>query len=114
MAAYENYEYNMNLIEDMFRHIAKEAFGKTEFKVKGHTVDFAKPWTRISMSDAVKNKFGIDFRTVASVEEANAHLQKIGVTETAPSIGEALVAAFELVEPLTSPSDSHREPAGRS
>jgi len=99
MTAYENYEYNMNLIEDMFRFIAKEAFDKTEFKVKGHTVDFAKPWTRISMADAVKNKTGIDFRTVASVEDANKHLQALGVTETQPSIGEAMVAAFELVEP---------------
>lgn len=99
MTAYENYEYNMNLIEDMFRHIGKEAFGKTEFKVKGHTVDFAKPWTRISMADAVKNKFGVDFRTVATVEEANEHLRKLGVHESQPSIGEAMVAAFELVEP---------------
>lgn len=99
MTAYENYEYNMSLIEDMFRHIAKEAFGRTEFKVKGHTIDFAKPWTRISMADAVKNKTGIDFRTVASVEEANKHLQALGIAESHPSIGEAMVAAFELVEP---------------
>ena len=35
MTAYENYEYNMNLIEDMFRHIATTAFGRTEFKVRG-------------------------------------------------------------------------------
>ena len=48
MAAYENYEYNMNLIEDMFRHIATSVFGKTEFKVRGHTIDFGKPWRRIS------------------------------------------------------------------
>jgi lysyl-tRNA synthetase, class II len=99
MTAYENYEYNMNLIEEMFRHIAKEAFGKTEFKVKGHIIDFAKPWTRISMADAVKNKTGIDFRTVGSVDEANKHLQGLGVHESQPSIGEAMVAAFELVEP---------------
>jgi lysyl-tRNA synthetase class II len=26
MTAYENYEYNMNLIEEMFRHIATEGF----------------------------------------------------------------------------------------
>jgi lysyl-tRNA synthetase class 2 len=99
MTAYENYEYNMNLIEDMFRHIAKEAFGKTEFKVKGHTVDFAKPWKRISMPDAVKEKFGVDFRTIQSVDEANAVLQKIQAEGPQSSIGEALVAAFELVEP---------------
>src|SRR5688572_1931673 len=99
MTAYENYEYNMNLIDDMFRHIAKEAFGKTEFKVRGHTIDFAKPWTRISMPDAVKQKFGVDFRTAGSVDEANALLEKIGVTEKGPSVGEALVLAFERVEP---------------
>jgi lysyl-tRNA synthetase class 2 len=99
MTAYENYEYNMNLIEDMFRHIAKEAFGKTEFKVKGHTVDFAKPWKRISMPDAVKEKFGVDFRTIQTVDEVNATLKKIGIAEAQSTIGEALVAAFELVEP---------------
>jgi lysyl-tRNA synthetase class 2 len=110
MTAYENYEYNMNLIEDMFRHIAKEAFGKTVFKVKGHEVDFAKPWNRISMADAVKNKFGVDFRTIASVEDADRELKNcrdkqreagglIKSMEPASSIGEAMVAAFELVEP---------------
>ena len=29
MAAYENYEYNMNLIEEMFRHVAVTVFGRT-------------------------------------------------------------------------------------
>ncbi len=99
MTAYENYEYNMNLVEDMFRHVAKEAFGKTEFKVKGHVVDFAKPWIRISMADAIQNKFGVDFRTIATVQEANEQLRKLGVEEAQPTIGNAMVAAFELVEP---------------
>jgi lysyl-tRNA synthetase, class II len=35
MTAYENYEYNMNLIEEMFRHIALKVFGKTEFTCAG-------------------------------------------------------------------------------
>src|SRR6185436_12563302 len=61
--------------------------------------DFAKPWTRISMADAVKNKFGVDFRTMQSVDEANAALQKIHAEGPQASIGEAMVAAFELVEP---------------
>ena len=69
MVAYENYEYNMNLIEDMFRHIAVNVFGKTEFTVKGHAIDFGKPWKRASMSDLVKEKTGVDFRLVKNVEE---------------------------------------------
>ena len=49
MTAYENYEYNMNLIEDMFRHVATAAFGRTEFKVRGHVIDFSQRWRRVSM-----------------------------------------------------------------
>ncbi len=56
MTAYENYEYNMNLIEDMFRHVATTAFGRTEFNVRGHAIDFGKPWRRVSMADAVQGK----------------------------------------------------------
>jgi lysyl-tRNA synthetase, class II len=96
MTAYENYEYNMNLIEDMFRHVATQVFGRTEFTVSGHVVDFAKPWRRVSMADAVKEKTGIDFRACATVAEANAHLAGLGVKETQPSVGEALVKAFEV------------------
>jgi lysyl-tRNA synthetase, class II len=96
MTAYENYEYNMNLIEDMFRYVATQAFGKTEFTVRGHVIDFAKPWRRVSMADAVKEKTGIDFRTCATAAEANAHLAALGVKETQPSAGEALVKAFEI------------------
>jgi lysyl-tRNA synthetase class 2 len=96
MTAYENYEYNMNLIEDMFRYVATNAFGRTEFNVRGHVIDFAKPWQRISMADAVKQKTGIDFRTCPSVAEANAHLSALVVKETQASVGEALVKAFEI------------------
>jgi lysyl-tRNA synthetase class 2 len=100
MAAYENYEYNMNLIEEMFRYIGEQAFGKTVFNVRGHMIDFAKPWKRIAMADAVKEKTGVDFREVKSVDEANEHLKKLNADELQPTIGEALVKAFEIaVEP---------------
>ena len=99
MTAYENYEYNMNLIEDMFRHIATAAFGRTEFKVRGHTIDFSLPWRRVSMADAVKEKTGVDFREIKTVCEANARLAALGINEPQPSVGEALVKAFEGVEP---------------
>ncbi|HWD18686.1 MAG TPA: lysine--tRNA ligase [Verrucomicrobiae bacterium] len=95
MAAYENYEYNMNLVEDMFRHIATTVFGKTEFSVRGHTIDFGKPWRRISMIDAVKEKTGADFREFKTPAEANAKLEALGIHEPQPTVGEALVKAFE-------------------
>jgi lysyl-tRNA synthetase class 2 len=99
MTAYENYEYNMNLIEDMFRYVAVNVFGRTEFNVRNHKIDFSKPWRRVSMADAVKEKTGVDFRTISSVAEANAKLATLGIKEEQPSVGEALVKAFEMVEP---------------
>ena len=99
MTAYENYEYNMNLIEEMFRHIATTAFGRTQFTVRGHTIDFSLPWRRVSMADAVKEKTGVDFREIKTVDEANARLAALGINEPQPSVGEALVKAFEGVEP---------------
>ena len=105
MAAYENYEYNMDLIEEMFRFVAKRAFGKTQFNVRGHTIDFEKPWRRISMVEAVKEKTGIDFSSIKSVEEAHGHLRTLGAPEFPPTVGESLVQAFghaveaKLIEP---------------
>lgn len=95
MTAYENYEYNMQLIEDLFRHIAVNVFGRTVFTVKGHEVDFANPWPRVLMADAVKNATGIDFREISSVEEANSKLASLGINDAQPSVGNALVRAFE-------------------
>jgi len=100
MTAYENYEYNMQLVEDMFRHVATSVFGRTTFKVKGHDIDFAPPWRRVRMADAVREETGIDFTGFKTPEEANAALVTLGVDEAQPSVGEAMVKAFEVkVEP---------------
>jgi lysyl-tRNA synthetase class 2 len=96
MSAYENYEYNMNLIEEMFRHIAVSVFGKTEFTVRGHVIDFGKPWRRVSMAEAVREKIGIDFAALTSAQEANDCLARLGIGEPQPSIGEAMVKVFEM------------------
>jgi lysyl-tRNA synthetase class 2 len=95
MTAYENYEYNMNLIEDLFRHVAEKVFNKTEFSVRGHTIDFGNAWKRISMADAVLEETGIDFRICESLAQANAHLESLGIREPQESIGLALAKAFE-------------------
>jgi lysyl-tRNA synthetase class 2 len=100
MTAYENYEFNMALVEELFRHIGQTAFGRTEFTVRGHVIDFAKPWRRVSMNDAVREATGVDFLACADPAEANAHLARIGAGEAQPTVGEALVRAFErAVEP---------------
>jgi len=95
MTAYENYEYNMALVEDLFRYIAVQAFGRTRFQVRGHEVDFAEPWRRVAMADLVKEDLGLDFRACESVEQANQWIRELGLHEEQASVGEALAYVFE-------------------
>ncbi len=95
MTAYENYEYNMNLIEEMFGHVARAVFGRAEFNVRGHKIDFSRPWRRLTMAEAVKEKTGADFAACRSAAEAGELLASLGVKEAQPTAGEALVKAFE-------------------
>jgi lysyl-tRNA synthetase class 2 len=112
MTAYENYEYNMDLIEDMFRYIAETVFNKTEFEVRGHKIDFGKKWKRISMADAVKEVTGIDFRDCATVEEANEKLAGLSVNEPQATIGLVIAKAFEtkVEETLINPTFIYGHP----
>lgn len=95
MAAYENYEFNMQLVEEMFRHVALTVFSRTVFKVRGHDVDLALPWRRAAMADLVLEATGINFREITDLAEAQKRVADLGVEEVPQSIGHAMVAAFE-------------------
>jgi lysyl-tRNA synthetase class 2 len=105
MTAFQNYEYNMDLTENMYKFIAEKVFNKTTFTVGGKEIDFGKPWQKIRMVDAVKKYAGIDFETIKTIEEAHQKLKELGAKEMPKSIGEAMVVAFEekvekeLIEP---------------
>ena len=67
--AYSDLEGMMELTESMFTTIAKEVFGRMDFHFLEHDISLEGPWKRISMTDAIKEKTGIDFKTITSVEE---------------------------------------------
>lgn len=58
--AYVNYRQNMELVAEMFRHIAKAVYGKTKFTSHGHTFDLADDWKEISYPEIIKKTFNID------------------------------------------------------
>jgi lysyl-tRNA synthetase, class II len=94
MTAYQDYTYNMDLIESMFRRVAEEAFGRTLFRVKGHEIDFAQPWRRVAMAELVKEATGVDFREFGDLSDSNSALTALGLEEQ-PTVGHGLVRAFE-------------------
>lgn len=58
--AYADYTKNMDLVEEMFKYIAKNLYGKTKFTKGKYTFDLAGKWDRVSYSDLIKKRFLID------------------------------------------------------
>ena len=67
--AYSDLEGMMDLTENMYKTIANEVCGKTTFHFLGHDIDVAGEWKRVSMTDAIKEKTGIDFKAIDSLDE---------------------------------------------
>ena len=95
--AYSDLEGMMELTESMFKTIAKEVFGKTIFNWSGNEIDLSKPFKRVSMVEAIKEKTGIDFLKIESVEEAMklAEEHKIEVEKHQENIGHIINLFFE-------------------
>ena len=70
--AYTDYYGMMDLTENMFRHVAQEVLGTTTFNYGDLTLDFGKPFERMTMIDAVKKYAGVDFDQIADDDAAKA------------------------------------------
>ncbi|MGE9994126.1 lysine--tRNA ligase [Peptoniphilaceae bacterium SGI.137] len=68
--AYTDYNGMMELTESMFRHLAEKVNGSLEVQYGDRVLDFAKPFRKLTMRDAVLEQTGIDFYAVESDEQA--------------------------------------------
>ena len=66
--AYANYLDGMKLVEDMYRLVAKEVYGKTKFKIGDHEFDLSKKWENIDYADTIKKMTKIDIFNAKSSE----------------------------------------------
>ncbi|MCK9303311.1 MAG: lysine--tRNA ligase [Bacteroidales bacterium] len=58
--AYKDYEWMMNLVEEMVERIALDVHGSTEVKVGENIISFKRPWKRYTMYEAIEHFTGID------------------------------------------------------
>lgn len=66
--AYKDYEWMMNLVEELVEKIAIALHGTTEVKVGENTINFQRPWKRFTMYEAIEHFTGID---ISAMDEAN-------------------------------------------
>ena len=95
--AYSDLEGMMDLTENMFQKIANEVFGKMTYNFGGHEINLEGPWKRVSMTDAIKEQTGIDFKKEMTVEEAVSLAEEhhIEVADHERSVGHIINLFFE-------------------
>ena len=66
--AYADYEIGMTFVQELYRKIATEVFGTTNFTTRGHTFDLGSEWKRIDYADEILRQTGIAIRTATDNE----------------------------------------------
>ncbi len=64
--AYKDYQWMMNLVEEMIEKAALDLHGTTAVKVGENTIDFRRPWKRFTMVEAIQHFTGVD---IGSMDE---------------------------------------------
>jgi lysyl-tRNA synthetase class 2 len=88
-ASYWDYQDNMRFTEEMLSSIVRELKGTTKISIPDREgnlveVDFAPPWPRLTIRDAIKNACGIDIAEAATADALRAAMQKAKVKLEVP------------------------------
>lgn len=77
-AAYKDYNWMMNVVEEMVEKIAMNLHGTTEVQVGDNIINFKRPWKRFTMFEAIEHFTGIDISQMNEAELRDT-AKKLGV-----------------------------------
>jgi lysyl-tRNA synthetase, class II len=83
--AYKDYNWMMNFTEEIMEKVAMDLHGTTKVPLGELTIDFARPYRRVSMTDAIKEYAGIDI-TGMSEDDLRKECDKLSIGQS-PSMG---------------------------
>ena len=76
--AYKDYNWMMDLVEEMVEKIAIDTNGSTKVQVGENIIDFKRPWKRYTMFEAIEHFSGIDISKMGEAELREV-AKKVGV-----------------------------------
>lgn len=77
--AYTDYKGMMDITEAIIKHVVKELNIGPVVKFNGHDIDLSKPFTRLSMVEAINKHTGLELHWDTTLEEARAAAKKVGL-----------------------------------
>ncbi|QQD19257.1 lysine--tRNA ligase [Spongiibacter nanhainus] len=95
--AYADYRDLMDLTEDMLRSVAQEVLGTTQIHYQGSDYDFAKPFERLTVFDAIlKYNPGITAEQLGDKDQATAIAKGLGIeVKDSWGLGKIQIEIFE-------------------
>jgi lysyl-tRNA synthetase class 2 len=100
--AYADYNDIMDLTESLLYDTAKHMLGTDKIPYGDKVLDFAKPWARITMHDAILKHLGLDIAKLKTVEDARDAAIKLGVRDVEECNRPGLIA-FEIFDQKVQP-----------
>jgi lysyl-tRNA synthetase class 2 len=76
--AYADYLDVARMVEEMVSSVAVAVLGTTEAPFKGTTIDFAPPWRRLTLREAIREYSGIDYAEYPDRESLAAAMREKG------------------------------------
>lgn len=76
--AYKDYQWMMDLVEEMVEKVAMDLHGTTELQVGENLINFQRPWKRFTMFEAIEHFTGIDISKMPE-EELKDTARKLNV-----------------------------------
>ena len=93
--AFVDYTAMMQLTEELIAVVAETVLGTLRIDYGGTAIDLSPPWPRRSMTELLHAAAGVDFRAIATAEEARQAAVGLGAALTGnESWGQAVEAAF--------------------
>lgn len=76
--AYIDYRGVMEITERMLAYVAQKVTGSTTVEFQGHLINYAPPWPRLTMREAIKNVCGIDYMDYPDAPSLEAAIRRLG------------------------------------
>jgi len=70
--AYSDMHKGMRFVQDLYRAVVNEVYGKTAFEINGHAVDFDAEWPTVDFVETIERNYGINALTCSEEEALDA------------------------------------------
>ena len=91
--AYTDFHGMMDLVEDLYKHLAQTICGSLVIPYQGHEINMGN-WERLTMVEAVKKYAGVDYNSWATDEDARAAAKEKHVEVPANATKGAVLVEF--------------------